>query len=237
MCKNSVETKRLARSYYSSMAFASSIKNPRKVLLTGVISLTIQRRTMFKITSEAINIGKNQISNVVKFSTTYARTFKTTAGRIKEPSLIPKTMPGNDDTPVPIQSDVSGKHISAALSFCKDQNQCHNRQCDTKHLDTCPHAKGDPMLISELAGALTHKVPAGKEGVTLCETDIKGKSEPQHLVKEKVAVPLDMKNFKENDTASEYLQKDVIWDKLRANSGLSLKNTSFNDSPVDKDDI
>ena len=33
MCKNSVETKRLARSYYSSMAFASSIKNPRKVSL------------------------------------------------------------------------------------------------------------------------------------------------------------------------------------------------------------
>jgi hypothetical protein len=66
-------------------------------------------------------------------------------------------------------------------------------------------------------------------------------TKPQYLVKEKTVVPLNMKNFKENEKASQYLQQDVVWNKVKnnlpSNSGLALKNTSINDSPADNDDI
>ena len=166
-----------------------------------------------------------------------SRTYKISSGRITKPQQ--KTMPSTiNDKPETVQSDVTGYHKVGVVQVCKDQPQCHNRKCDSIHEAVCPHKKGDPKLIAELAGALTHKVPADKEGVLLDSHDAKGDPKPQYMVKEKTAVPMNIEAFKEHEKITEYVQQsnisEIIAANMAPNSILNLKNTSLVDTPLDE---
>ena len=190
---------------------------------------------MLKSVSEVANIGKMQISNVVRASVPNQRSFKVMGGQFKKPpaSIIPSTM--NND-PEQIQSDISGFHKVTVVKTCPE-NQCHNRQCDSVHKEICPH-KNDSAYVSELGGALTHKIPHNKEGVSLDTHDANGDKKPQFLVKEKTTVPVNPENFKENAKMTDFVQREDIANKIKnsmpANSAIALKNTSINDTPYDE---
>lgn len=157
---------------------------------------------------------------------------KICSGTIQKP--IEKLMPSvTHDNPQNVESDISGFHKVIITKSCKEP-QCHNRHCDTTHATVCPHK----METAELAGALTHKIPSDKTGVLLNTYDANGKAKPQFMVKEKTTVPVDIKEFKEHEKTTEYVQQEPIAKIIRTNmadnSIISLKNTSVNDTPSDE---
>lgn len=174
----------------------------------------------------------------VSVNNTSQRNFGLTAGHLKNP--IPKQQPStSDDNVHQVQSDVSGKHKVVVVSSCKDQNQCHKRLCDTIHENICPHKAGSEQLITELAGNLTHKIPKGKQGIKLDESDAVGQKKPQFLVTEITTVPVEFTNVKKNDSATEFIQRtnipEIVSKNLPKNSTLNLKNTSQIDTPEDNE--
>lgn len=103
----------------------------------------------------------------------------------------------------------------------------------------CFHEPKDSLLVTELAGAMTHKIPSDKKGIILNQYDMDGKNVkgPQWIVQEKTAIPLVKSKCKENKKATEYIQQGHIAKKiiqiLPQGLVLSLKNTSEIDSPLD----
>ena len=236
MCKNSVETKRLARSYYSSMAFASSIKNPRKVSLlcspicamlkdSFIWCLSVRRSYSTLMCSRYSRNCKLSCSISVDVS----RRFMLTSRSILHRSLynqqntlmrarphttsivrLKKKSKAADD----LATDDTAKH-SHALGFVCTEEKCPTTKCP----ELCA-----PLKNVYTKGFFTHKPIAGKFVRYISDKDANDKQDTQYYVKnpnkdkqvtaEKVADYQTKKEIKADDKMNAYIQTNDINNKL-----------------------
>jgi hypothetical protein len=159
-------------------------------------------------------------------------------GRIVVPEDIPKVLPSNnDDTPLPLQSDISGKHPVNIAEACKSPN-CAPINCGATP-EKCEKNTYGGTTVVELIGNNTHNIPKDKNGVFLGVTDFKGKEGQQFMITEKTTVPVDPSNFKEDQKVTEYIQVDdrykTLIKALPDDSVLKLESTFNNDTPMNED--
>ena len=129
------------------------------------------------------------------------RGYRVVASKFKE--FPAQTHPStNRDITQTIQSDMTGKHKNVVVIVCQE-NQCHNRKCDTTPKNVCSSNQTKSTVI-RLADALTPKIPAGKEEVYLENHNGARKSLLQYMVKEAGTIPINSFEFKEHERMTEY---------------------------------
>jgi len=209
-----------------------------KVVTTYPKNVNVNKRYLMSVSRVSRVVGLNNVSPY-KTSVLQKRDLQISGGKFNDKqanTIIPST---KSDLPEEVQSDQSGYHKLVVVKSCTDY-QCHNKLCDSLHENVCSLKQGDTTnAVSELGGALTHKIPANKKGIELAPDNINGetKNGSQKLVQENTTVPVDESKFKQDVKVTEYVQqakisKNIV-QALPSNSPVNLKETSSCNSPND----
>lgn len=126
--------------------------------LTWNSSLCINKpskRAMHRVGTQFLEIGRNQLNNVVRASMPQQRNLRILAGKLKDKQASTIMPSIYNENPEQVQADQTGFHKVVVVESCRE-NQCHKRECDTVHERICHLKNADTVGVTELEGTLTH---------------------------------------------------------------------------------